>query len=119
MMTKAERHAKAAERYEKDGGHVTLTECDVCGYLEWVSTAPKEPKGFTVVLLDSDCPRCSEVLQRAPEVATWVFAVIAKNQEDAAPNVEFSGRDAASSRRVHWNERLAINVLQEKIDHDH
>ena len=91
MMTKAERHAKAAEHFGKDGGHVTLTECDVCGYIDWRSTATKEPKGFTVIPLSGQCPRCDEILRRAPEIANWVFAVIAKSQEDAAPNSKVKG----------------------------
>ena len=90
-MTKAERHAKAAEHFGKDGGHVTLTECDVCGYIDWLSTATREPKGFAVVPLDRQCPRCTEVQWRAPEVANWVFAVIAKSQEDATHNAETTG----------------------------
>lgn len=84
MMTKAERHAKAAEHFGKDGGHVTISECDVCGHLDWVSTATKAPKGFAVVPIGRQCPRCAEILQRAPEVANRVFAVIAKSQEDVA-----------------------------------
>lgn len=84
LMTRVERHKKAAEHFGKNGGHVILVECDLCGYLDWKSTATKEPKGFTVVLLDRDCPRCADTFRRAPEIATWVFAVIAKAQEDMA-----------------------------------
>lgn len=80
-MTKEDRHQRAAKHFGKDGGHVTMTECEICGHLEWQSTATKEPDGFTVVPGNRPCARCSDVFYRAPEIASWVLAVVSKSKE--------------------------------------
>jgi ribosomal protein S27AE len=81
-MTKEERYAKAAEYFGKGDGHVTLTECPVCGYIDWNSTNLNEPIGFKVIPLESQCPRCVGVYNRAPELVNWVLGVVTKAQDD-------------------------------------
>lgn len=80
-MSRAERREKAAEYFGKSGGHVTLSECQTCGYLDWVSTATKEPNGFSVSPSYGSCPRCAIAFQRAPELVEWVLGAIEQKLE--------------------------------------
>lgn len=66
-------------------GRVTVRECLVCGYFEWASTqrdVPDEVVVEVVSLLDAAlaadwvCPKCLEVMRRAPEVYAWVVNVV-------------------------------------------
>lgn len=77
-----ERMQAAMARYGKDGGHVHLCECDVCGLLQWSHTDLKAPPGCSVTTLESICPRCNEVARRDPEVFDWVMNAIVKTQKD-------------------------------------
>ena len=78
-----ERYEGFAAQYDKDG-HITISECSICGYLEWVSAATKEPKGYHVVQNVNNCPKCDEARYRGPELYVWVINVVAKAQKDVA-----------------------------------
>mgnify|MGYP003480732613 FL=1 len=55
-MTKKQRYEEFAKHYAKDGGKVTLSECGICGHLEWSSTYTKEPQEVVVTPLIGRCP---------------------------------------------------------------
>jgi hypothetical protein len=83
MLTKQERYQKAATHFSKGVGHVTIAECDVCGYLDWQSTDLKKPASYTVITqLLGSCPICTEVLKYSPHVMNWVLSVVNKMRED-------------------------------------
>ena len=82
-------YEQAMQRYLP--GLVTFQECDICGFLEWSSTATKEPDGYFVEPRHGNCPRCQEVLARSPEIALWVMNVVLKAQRDLTHNVELTG----------------------------
>lgn len=87
IKNKAERLAKIAEHYAKDGGYVTLVECGVCGAVEWYSTDKSRPSGvFAVRPLDGHqpCASCNEAFHRSPELVAWVMGVVNKTLEDLA-----------------------------------
>jgi hypothetical protein len=66
-------------------GRVTVRECLVCGYFEWASTQRDVPDEVVVeVVAPADdplwvCPKCLEVVRRAPEVYAWVVDVVRHN----------------------------------------
>lgn len=84
-MTPQER----ADLMAKEGpGRVTVQQCFVCGYYEWVATQRGVPDEIVVELLGPEgsafsrgwqCRRCLEVATRAPEVYRWVMAVMRRH----------------------------------------
>lgn len=75
-------------------GLVTLQECDICGYLDWSSTASREPDGYRIEPRHGGCRKCDEAAMRAPELAQWVMNVVIKAQRDLTPNVLVCGGQA-------------------------
>ena len=65
-------------------GMVTIATCKICGYMVWKSTDPNGIFGHTVENFESpeECPRCSVVIRRVPELFEWVCETVAKAQND-------------------------------------
>jgi hypothetical protein len=62
--------------------HVTLNECDVCGYLEWASsTKAPQPKVTVQSMERATCPRCTAIAMRSPELFGWVLSVLVKHEQ--------------------------------------
>ncbi len=93
-MNKKQRYEEFAKHYAKDGGKVTLSECGICGHLEWVSTYTKEPPEVVVSPIMHRCPICAEAYSRSPEIVNWVLSVVLKSQEEQ--------RDAEEVNRKIW-----------------
>ena len=77
---------KVESRYEKvvsqfakeqnipdDKGHFTLGECDFCGTIALTDLKKDLPRSFDLIKLGKDCPNCSEVHRRCPEVFMWTM----------------------------------------------
>lgn len=85
LLTKEQRYALAVACMNKrdGGGEVCLSECNVCGHIEWVSTDNSRAPGYVIHPIQSmQCHHCQDVIRRAPELAAWVFDVVAKAQRD-------------------------------------
>jgi len=64
-------------------GLVTMGECKICGYLKWKSTTHETPPFKDLIVREEidECPRCTEVFRRAPEIFHWVLSVISHHEE--------------------------------------
>lgn len=59
-------------------GRVTLSECQVCGMVEWLSGSSDStsPEANEFVMFDDHaCDLCDSVSQRAPEIYRWTVLV--------------------------------------------
>ena len=63
-------------------GHVFISECFLCGNLEWTATRTKEPIGYSVTPSEIPCGHCHEVRMRAPELVSWTLNVLSKFKQD-------------------------------------
>lgn len=83
VMTRDERIANFAKRQPSaDTHHVTIQECDMCGYLEWVCSAAAPQPAVSVERMDAGrCPRCASVQMRSPEVFDWVLSVLLRHEQ--------------------------------------
>jgi len=68
------RYEAYIEQHHKGEGRVEISECLICGFLQWGSTI-RDGSGYFVSELHS-CPKCVEAIQRAPELAVWVTNVV-------------------------------------------
>jgi hypothetical protein len=70
--------AEFASRHQHDGlGLVVLSECRLCGLVEWSSTYTKEPAGYRVEQRpESQCGQCRDARYRSPEAFDWVVNVL-------------------------------------------
>lgn len=67
---------------------VTLAECEICGWLEWVcSTEAAEPGVSVQPIRDMGCPRCTSVRFRNPEVFNWVLCTLIKHEQGGGHGV--------------------------------
>ncbi|HTE41721.1 MAG TPA: hypothetical protein VK629_12890 [Steroidobacteraceae bacterium] len=84
LMPDNERYEQTARRYAKDGEFqaITLQECGMCGYLEFVSAGKYPTFGYVIEPLET-CPKCREAHQRSPELHQWILNVVAKAQKDS------------------------------------
>ena len=69
------------------GSYVSLEECFICGFLRYIGWDPSKPEGYSIEETTSpaDCPICSEVLRRFPEIFQWVLTVVAKSHGGKRP----------------------------------
>ena len=83
VMTRAERIASYAKRQpHAETHHLTLAECAVCGWLDWISSAPAESPGVSVERMEPGrCPSCASVQMRSPEVYNWVLSVLVQHEQ--------------------------------------
>jgi hypothetical protein len=63
---------------ENRPGHHHFSCCSLCGFIRWRSSDLNKPDDVT---MDEDndvahCSRCSQVMQRSPEIFEWVIAVM-------------------------------------------
>lgn len=94
LKPNAERYEAFAKAYASKGGHATISECPVCGFLEWQSTKLDAPTGYTVKPRDgwdAPCACCESVRRRAPEVYDWVVNVAAMVLRQSSPSDSRSG----------------------------
>ena len=70
-------------RHAGKGQH-TYKYCDVCGYLDWVSSKPDGEPAHVHAYPSSQhigsggnyCAQCTEASERAPELADWTVNVV-------------------------------------------
>lgn len=66
---------------ENGGRNETVMQCAVCGFtwFGWRDVAVVvDPKVTRMEATPHDCSRCTEILQRAPEIYNWTLAVVAR-----------------------------------------
>ena len=62
--------------------HLTLAECDICGWLEWISSAEAEKPGVSLERMEGGrCQRCASVRMRNPEVYHWVLSTLVQHEQ--------------------------------------
>lgn len=74
----AEEHVALID-YSARPGVSTFGVCNICGYAQWQHTEKAEPitNGTKFVWAESsECPKCTEVWRRAPEVFIWTIQCI-------------------------------------------
>ncbi len=85
VMTRDQRIAEFAKRQPRADTHsISIAECDICGFLDWVCSNPAEAPSVTVERMEvGRCPRCASVQMRSPEVFSWVLSVLVKHEQGA------------------------------------
>lgn len=83
VMTRDERIAHFAKSQPcAETHHLTLAECDICGWLEWISSAVADKPGVSLGRMGAErCPRCSSVRMRNPEVFNWVLSTLVRHEQ--------------------------------------
>lgn len=83
VMSRDERIAHFAKgQPHAETHHLTLAECDICGWLEWVSSAEAEKPGVSLERMEAGrCPRCASVRTRNPEVFNWVLSTLVQHEQ--------------------------------------
>jgi hypothetical protein len=99
-MSRDERLSRFAASCGGSSGHKELSECQVCGHLEWQCTRTREPDGYSVSPREYGCPVCAEAFMRAPEVVQWVMAALSKVEEDMAARAASSGVSKSAGRML-------------------
>ena len=97
-------------------GAVTMRQCLLCGYLEWVCSARDKPSEVCIeeMMMLGDCPRCTVVMQRAPEIYEWMCGIVqhlhATRVKEATPT--------STSAGVHWHcsaPDCSVSIIAESI----
>lgn len=61
-------------------GRVEMSQCDLCGHLEFRSINPSCEDEVVVrqldVIIDPSCGVCQEAIRRSPEVCRWIAKVV-------------------------------------------
>lgn len=83
VMTRNERITTFAKRQPyAQTHHLTLAECDICGWLDWISSIKAEKPGVSLTRIKAKrCPRCTSVRMRNPEVFNWVLSTLVQHEQ--------------------------------------